>query len=62
MTAYEMCISNIARKVAAIDHTTQEGLNSPSAFEYSIGIAAGFCKDPKEVIMDIANKVASESK
>lgn len=53
MTAYEMCIANIARKVRSIDHNTDEGVQMPSVFEYSLGIAVGFCKDPKEVVMDI---------
>ncbi|AMM44073.1 hypothetical protein FDG95_gp469 [Pectobacterium phage vB_PcaM_CBB] len=55
MTAYEMCIANIARKVRSTNHNTAEGVQMPSAFEYSVGIAAGFCKDPKEVVMDIFN-------
>lgn len=55
MTAYEMCIANIARKIRATNHNTAEGVQQPSAFEYSVGIAAGFCKDPKEVVMDIFN-------
>lgn len=55
MTAYEMCIANIARKVRATNHNTAEGAKMPSTFDYSIGIVAGFCKDPKEVVMDIFN-------
>lgn len=53
MTAYEMCIANIARKIRAIPENQRD--SELNAFDYAIGIAAGFCKDQNEVVIDIAN-------
>lgn len=55
MTAYEMCIANIARKIQKTNYNDAKNINMPTAFDYSIGIAEGFCKDPKEVVLDIVN-------
>lgn len=57
MTAYEMCINNIAGELHRRDQSKVNS-SSPSAFDFSLGLAVGFCKDAQEVVMDIANAVA----
>lgn len=53
MNAYQMCIANIARKLRAIPESKRD--SELNAFDYSLGIAVGFCKDPNEVVLDIVN-------
>lgn len=55
MTAYEMCIANIARKIRSTNYNTAENINAPNVFDYSVGIATGFCKTPESVVLDIVN-------
>ena len=55
MTAYQMCIANVARIIrSATAHENTES-NTPNAFDFALGIAAGFCKDQQEVVLDIIN-------
>lgn len=53
MNAYDMCIANIARKIRQIPEDMRD--TELNAFDYSMGIAVGFCKDPNEVVLDIIN-------
>ncbi|EBS2632437.1 hypothetical protein B7N40_24295 [Salmonella enterica subsp. enterica serovar Bovismorbificans] len=57
MTAYEMCINNIAFTLFN-RNPNMVNSSSPSAFDFSLGLAVGFCKDAQEVVMDIAAAVA----
>ena len=53
MTAYEMCIANIARKIRSVPAHKRD--NELNAFDYALGVAVGFCKDQNEVVLDIVN-------
>ncbi|QGF20535.1 hypothetical protein [Klebsiella phage UPM 2146] len=61
MTAYEMCINNIALQIQKLK-PSEINPDIPNAFDYSTGISAGFCKDPKEVVCDIVVAVGKLGK